>query len=437
MTTKSKSGTGRLFFKLALLSSAAMMASACSYDLMGPDGSGMAGWEKQARAAERPTEDAYAAGKKQYKKGLYGLALKSFHTALSHKPNSVESLNAVAATYDKLGRFDLSRRYYARALAIDPESAQTLNNIGYSFVMQKDFVSARAYFERARKAGGSASTQNAVGANLSALDTAEGRDEPASQLAGIPVDASTVVPVNASAATPKMPHRNVPVEKSGGMIEALAAVEDTREFAMVTVMPVKIRNTRITQRPVLAHAAAPLPAPVAVVEMEPMALSGPVANKPKPVTLPKMLVKEPVPADQPVVLAKLAGPVAYSTLVARSVKMSAPVTRSKPVASMSKPVIEISNGAGRRFLAARTRDYLATKGVDAVRLTNADSFTYVKTAVFYREGYAEQAHAITHMFPMPVAMSRVDEQYPDIRVRLGADSLEFDARMLALRSAGS
>jgi tetratricopeptide (TPR) repeat protein len=435
MTTKSRSGTGRLFFKLALLSSAAMMVSACSYDIMGPDGGGVAGWESQARANERPAEDAYAAGKKQYKKGLYGLALKNFHTALSHKPKSVESLNAVAATYDKLGRFDLSRRYYARALALDPESPQTLNNIGYSFVMQKDFTSARAYFERARKAGGSANTRNAVGANLSALDSAEGRDRVPSQLAGVPVHASTVTPVNASATTPKTPHRNAPVVKNGDRIQVIATVADSRKVAVedvpkvaaVAVTPVKIRNRRVTQQPVLALAAAPQPAPVTREEIEPVALS-------KPVTPPKTLVKEPVPADRPVVLAKLAEPVAQSEPVA---KMSTPATRSKPVASMSEPVIEISNGAGRRFLAARTRDYLTTKGVNTARLTNADNYSYRKTAVFYREGYRERAHAITHMFPMPVAMYRVDKQRSDIRVRLGADSLEFDARMLALRSAGS
>ncbi len=423
MTTKSKPGTGRLFFKLALLSGVAMMASACSYDLMGPDGGDIAEWEKPFIANDNPAEDAYAAGKKHYKKALYGLALKNFRAALSHKPKSVETLNAVAATYDRLGRFDLSRRYYARALALDPESPQTLNNIGYSFVMQKDYVSARAYFERARKAGGSANTQSAVGANLSALDTAEGRDRTPTQLAGVPVHASTVTPLNASVKTPKSPYRNTPVVKNGDRIRVIATVgdsqkvtvEDTRKVAVVAVTPAKVRNTRVLRQPVLAHATAPQSAPVIRVVMEPVALSEPVTKTPKPAVQPKLL-------------ANLAEPVA---------KMSRPATRSKPVAGMSEPVIEISNGAGRRFLAARTRDYLGTRGVNAVRLTNADSFFYKKTAVFYREGYGERAHAITHMFPMPVAMRRVDEQYPDILVRLGADSLEFDDRMLALRSAGS
>ncbi len=426
MTTKSKTGTGRLLFKLALLSGAAMMASACSYDLMGPDGGDVAAWEKSFVANQKPAEDAYAAGKKQYKKGLYGLALKNFHTALGYKPKSVESLNAVAATYDKLGRFDLSRRYYARALALDPESPQTLNNIGYSFVMQNDLVSARAYFERARKAGGSASIQNAVGTNLSALDTTEGREPAPSQLVGIPFH----TPVNASVTTPKTLHHNAPVVKNADRIQVIAtvadsqkvAVGDTRGVAAVTVASTKIRNRKLTQQTVLAQAEAPRPAPVTKVEMEPVALSGPEAKTPEPAVQPKLL------------LASLAEPVAQSAPVA---KMSRPATRSKPVASLSEPVIEVSNGAGRRFLAARTRDYLATKGVDAVRLTNADSFLYMKTAVFYRDGYADRAHAITHMFPMPVAMRRVDDQRPDIRVRLGADLLEFDDRMLALRSAGS
>lgn len=430
MTRKSKPRAGRMFFKLALLSGAAMMASACSYGLMGPDGGGIAEWERLAIANEKPAGDAYAAGKKQYKKGLYGLALKNFRAALGHKPKSVETLNAVAATYDKLGRFDLSRRYYARALALDPESPQTLNNIGYSFVMQNDFTTARAYFERARKAGGSASMQNAVGANLAALDAAQGREMAPGQLAGMPVHASAVTSLNASIATPVTLHRNVPVVKNGDRIRVIATAADTRkvaagdtwEVAAAAVAPAKIRNRRLPQQPVLTHGEAPLSAPVARVEMEPVALSGPVAKTPEPAVKPKLL------------MANVAEPVLQGEPVA---KMSRPATRSEPVASKSEPVIEISNGAGRRFLAARTRDYLTTQGVNAVRLTNADTFLYPKTAIFYREGYRDRAHEIAQMFAMPIAMSRVDEQYPDIRVRLGWDSMEFDDRMLALRSAGS
>ncbi|HSS65750.1 MAG TPA: tetratricopeptide repeat protein, partial [Gammaproteobacteria bacterium] len=96
--------------------------------------------------------DPYQVGKAQYAAGQYGLAVKSFKAAVDTDPGSVESLNALAASYDKLGRFDLSARYYGRALALAPKDTQTLNNIGYSYLLQKRYDLAVAYLRDAHAA---------------------------------------------------------------------------------------------------------------------------------------------------------------------------------------------------------------------------------------------------------------------------------------------
>ena len=92
---------------------------------------------------------AYERGKFHYAAGQYGLAVKKFRTAVDRDPQSIEALNGLAATYDRLGRFDLSARYYGRALAADPDSPQTLNNIGYSYLLQERFDLAVAYLRDA------------------------------------------------------------------------------------------------------------------------------------------------------------------------------------------------------------------------------------------------------------------------------------------------
>ena len=108
-------------------------------------------------ACAGPTEDGgygdlsfYGRGKLHYNAGQYGLAVKHFRSAVDREPGSVEALNGLAASYDRLGRYDLATRYYGRALGADPESTQTLNNIGYSYLLQKRFDLAVAYLRDAQ-----------------------------------------------------------------------------------------------------------------------------------------------------------------------------------------------------------------------------------------------------------------------------------------------
>ena len=93
---------------------------------------------------------AYQRGKHHFNVGHFGLAVSHFQSAVRREPDSVEALNGLAASYDKLGRFDLSARYYERALVANPESAQTLNNIGYSYLLQERFDLAVAYLRDAQ-----------------------------------------------------------------------------------------------------------------------------------------------------------------------------------------------------------------------------------------------------------------------------------------------
>ncbi len=92
---------------------------------------------------------SYERGKLHYNAGQYGLAVKHFRSAVDRERGSVEALNGLAASYDRLGRYDLATRYYGKALGANPESTQTLNNIGYSYLLQKRFDLAVAYLRDA------------------------------------------------------------------------------------------------------------------------------------------------------------------------------------------------------------------------------------------------------------------------------------------------
>jgi len=80
----------------------------------------------------------YQKGKARFTAGQFGLAANEFQAALVLKRDSVEILNALGATYDRLARFDLADRYYKDALALDPKDPQTLNNLAYSLMLRGD-----------------------------------------------------------------------------------------------------------------------------------------------------------------------------------------------------------------------------------------------------------------------------------------------------------
>jgi hypothetical protein len=64
--------------------------------------------------------------------------------------------------------------------------------------------------------------------------------------------------------------------------------------------------------------------------------------------------------------------------------------------------------------------------MDVARITNDASFANQKTVIYYRDGYLPHARDVARLLPLPVELESVEEQYGDIRIRLGHDILEFD-----------
>lgn len=94
--------------------------------------------------------DSYERGKQNLLAGNYGLAAGQLRAALRNSPLSLDILNALALTYERLGRHDVSQRYFAQALAIEPRSVQTLNNIARSLLDNGSAAVAVSYLKRAQ-----------------------------------------------------------------------------------------------------------------------------------------------------------------------------------------------------------------------------------------------------------------------------------------------
>ena len=88
--------------------------------------------------------------------------------------------------------------------------------------------------------------------------------------------------------------------------------------------------------------------------------------------------------------------------------------------------IEVTNGAGRNKMAARMRSYMDTRGVTVRWLTNAERFDKKKSVIFHRKGFRKVAEALANLLPISVGIVATKGQRAHVRLRLGADLLEFD-----------
>jgi len=90
-------------------------------------------------------------GKRYFRSNNFGLAEKSFRTAVEKHPNDAEAWLGLAASYDRLHRFDLADRAYAQATRIVGRSAVILNDQGFSYILRGDYARAQKTLREAFK----------------------------------------------------------------------------------------------------------------------------------------------------------------------------------------------------------------------------------------------------------------------------------------------
>ncbi len=306
----------------------------------------------------------YERGKKHFQVGHLGLALQSLRTALAENPDSVETLNAIAATYDRLGRFDLAGRYYRRALSIAPRSAQTLNNMGYSFMLQGRLDDASQYLERARALN---EVDGTIAANLTIVQ----------RLAEAKVEESPATVKNEGDGTKAL--REAP---------RVARIERVTQKVQILVLPPdSVPLAEAPEKPV---------APTRVASVSWKEIGSAVDLRPK-------------------VLARLA-------------KLSPAYHGSE----LKEARIEVSNGAGRRWMAARSRAFLTSRGVKVRWLTNAKHFNNMVSVIFHRDGFREQAEMLARLLRIRVRIEAQENQRANVRLRLGGDLLDFDRELISI-----
>jgi Flp pilus assembly protein TadD len=96
-----------------------------------------------------PHDDLQLA-KKYFRSNNFGLAERSYRSAVEKHPRDAEAWVGLAASYDRLRRFDLADRAYAEALKIIGPTPELLNNEGFSYMLRGDYARAHKTLEEAQ-----------------------------------------------------------------------------------------------------------------------------------------------------------------------------------------------------------------------------------------------------------------------------------------------
>jgi Flp pilus assembly protein TadD len=115
----------------------------------GPSGEPVAPLSKPGLVGDDPNDDLSRA-KRYFRSNNFGLAEKSFRTAVEKHPNDAEAWVGLAASYDRLHRFDLSDRAYTQAIRIIGPTVEILNDQGFSYMLRGDYARAHKKLQEAQ-----------------------------------------------------------------------------------------------------------------------------------------------------------------------------------------------------------------------------------------------------------------------------------------------
>jgi tetratricopeptide (TPR) repeat protein len=115
----------------------------------GPSGEPVGPLSKPGLTGDDPHDDVQQ-GKKYFRSNNFGLAERSFRSAVERRPRDAEAWIGLAASYDRLRRFDLADRAYAQAIQIVGATPEILNNQGFSYMLRGDYARAHKTLQQAQ-----------------------------------------------------------------------------------------------------------------------------------------------------------------------------------------------------------------------------------------------------------------------------------------------
>ncbi len=370
-------------------------------------------------------------GRKEYAANRCGLAIRHFRNALNRKPDSVSAMNGMGACYDKMKRFDLSERFYRAALVQDPLSAQTLNNLGYSYYLQNKPDLAVGYLQEAKRL---AAQDPLVENNIRLAEIALNKKQTASN--NVNKVAFKSAPLSNPALLQSTSVKKVRMVRTGkSRVSLLTRLPNLEWQAAILQQPLPLQIQK--ESPV---ATEPTPSTVKAVNSVKTSNSVSTGNGPQPikavlrVAMDEYLLTASAMTSNPVTNRKEPQPIkAVLRVVPDPVPTNEGGVQNDPLGTLQARrgfSIEVSNGTGRRRMAARVRDYLVEKRQDVRWLTNAKNFSIQASTIFYKPGAKAAAERLATTLPVTPRLLQRETQRAALQLELGGDLLSFDKKLI-------
>jgi hypothetical protein len=397
----------------------------------------------------KPVPFRIAEARGQLALGNVALALEGFRKAWRDEPNSIDALSGMATCYDRMGRFDLSRRNYEAALAVEPANVELLGAFAQSLQLQGELAESQqvraeiAQRLAARSATGTpellARPQSPASAPQIATEQFQvakiDATVPMALVASAPVLAEEAVidipiprPVLAAApvqATSRPESRvavSVPAPPDAKLVMEAAApapVSDNRRVSAAgPSVTIKLPQARLVEAAAPAPAAAGPAAPVVAA----VAVLPPLQPHSRAVPIPTV-VEEQGPRLERLSMGEIGlitapGPMWRATTVART--DTSTKIRFVPLRQASTyPVrVRLLNAARVDRLAARTRNWLVTKGWRGMAIGDAPA-TRTRSVIYYPPNKRVLAQRLAAQFGFAMAPRAAGTQ---ITVLLGSDA---------------
>jgi tetratricopeptide (TPR) repeat protein len=265
--------------------------------------------------------------KKDFVSKRFGLAISKYRKALKIDPTSIDAMNGLAASYDKIDRFDMSSHFYKMALAQNPDSKVTLNNLGYSYYLQRKPGVAVIYLREAVK------------------DNKE---------------------------TDPLIHENIRLAQS-------AIEPNVRNLSNKPSHYVKRKRQQVKFLSTKSHKKNKFPKLVRIAVSTYALISRPTKKIRRFDRGVDSLADETFNSPAPKML-----PARFGVQISKK-------RNEIPRPASARSIMSVSNGTGRRNMSARTARYLTESGHDVATIDNAKTFNKRVSTIFFKPGHKQAA----------------------------------------------
>jgi LytR cell envelope-related transcriptional attenuator/tetratricopeptide repeat protein len=309
------------------------------------------------------------------------IAIETLKEIIRMDSTHAHAHNAMGFSYDCLGDYKTGQYHYRMAIALASEMDQAYNNLGYSYILDGNFTAAIMVIEQAI-----------------ALNDTNPRYQRNLGLAYFKNNNMEKAALAFERAGGGIKNGNL-LARLGGQTTNKQAADVYREQAAssINISQGKFDKAQRWQPAVNDPAAASAPETQHI-------------EKTSAGTAPVVQSLQLFSGDRPL-------------------SIGAVSTNHLPVVDLDPEMrIEVSNGNGVRRMARRVADYLKEKGLNDFRLTNADHFGYEQTAIYYRNGFYDQALGIKKLlsgFLNVGQLIEIELKRDPIRLLIGRDLASF------------